>query len=245
MAPNLTNEQMIRHARTIALPEIGTEGVNRLMKASVIIVGAGALGCITAMYLAAAGIGCIGIIDFDTVGLSNLQRQLAYTETDLGLPKVQVLEIKLHAINPDVRIKAYNAMLTQANAPELLSSYDIIIEGSDNPATKYLVSDTAAALHRPCVIGGVRGFIGQITTQLPDGPTYRDFFPEPPETCGLTPCSTTGVLGPVPGLIASLQATEAIKLLTGIGCPLSGRLLQIDTLTMKVWELTESSDSSD
>ncbi|MDE6668611.1 MAG: HesA/MoeB/ThiF family protein [Muribaculaceae bacterium] len=239
MVSNLTNEQLIRHSRTIALPEIGTEGVMRLMNASVLIVGAGALGCITAMYLAAAGIGRIGIVDFDTVGLSNLQRQLAYTEDDLGRPKVQALETKLRAVNPDVRIESYNTVLTHANASELLSRYDIIIEGSDNPATKYLVSDTAYTLQRPCIIGGVRGFVGQITTQLPDGPTYRDFFPDLPEACGLTPCSATGVLGPVPGLIASLQATEAIKLLTDTGHPLTGRLLQIDTLTMRLSELSD------
>ncbi len=232
MSSLLNNEQLIRHSRTIALPEIGTEGVERLIKASVLVVGAGALGCIAAMYLAAAGVGRIGIVDFDTVGLSNLQRQLAYTEADLELPKTEALEAKLRAINPDTCIEVYNTMLTRENAAEMLSHYDVIIEGSDNPATKYLVSDTARALECPCIIGGVRGFTGQITTQLAEGPTYRYVFPELPETCGFTPCSTAGVLGPVPGVIASLQATEAIKVLTGIGCPLAGRLLQIDTLTM-------------
>lgn len=232
MISDLTNEQKIRHSRTIVLPEIGTEGVIRLMNASALIVGAGALGCITAMYLAAAGVGRIGIVDFDTVGLSNLQRQLAYTEADLGMSKVKALETKLYAVNPDVRIEAYNTALTHSNASELLGRYDISIEGSDNPATKYLVSDTARTLRRPCIIGGVRGFTGQITTQLAAGPTYRDIFPDLPEACGVLPCSAFGVLGPVPGLVASLQATEAIKLLTGAGRPLAGRLLQINTLTM-------------
>ena len=232
MPSQLTNEQLIRHSRTIALPEIGAEGIARLTEASVLVVGAGALGCIAAMYLAAAGVGRIGIIDFDTVGLSNLQRQLAYTEADLGVPKVQALEAKLRAINPDTCVESHNAILTRTNASELLSRYDLSIEGSDNPATKYLVSDTARTLRRPCIIGGVRGFTGQLTTQLAEGPAYRDIFPDLPETCGLTPCSTAGVLGPVPGLVASLQATEAIKLLTGTGRPLAGRLLQIDTLTM-------------
>lgn len=232
MTSDLSNEQLIRHSRSIALPEIGTEGIRRLMNASVLVVGAGALGCIAAMYLAAAGVGRIGIVDFDTVGLSNLQRQLAYTEADLGLPKVQVLEAKLRAINPDTCIESHNTMLLRTNVLELLSRYDISIEGSDNPTTKYLVSDTARTLRRPCIIGGVRGFTGQLTTQLAEGPVYRDIFPDLPERCDLTPCSTSGVLGPVPGLVGSLQATEVIKLLTGIGRPLTGRLLQIDTLTM-------------
>ena len=228
----LTKEQEVRYSREISLPEIGREGVQRLLGASVLVVGAGALGCITAMYLAAAGVGRIGVADFDTVGLSNLQRQLSYTEEDIGRPKADTLAAKLQAINSEIEVEIFGKMLTGGNITELMEKYDIIVEGSDNPSTKYLVSDAARKHGKPCIIGGVRGFIGQITTQLPEGPFYRDMFPDIPESCGLTPCSTLGVLGPVPGVVASLQATEVIKLITGAGTPLAGRLLQIDTLTM-------------
>ena len=223
----------LRYARQIALPEIGREGVERLLGSSVLIVGAGALGCISAMYLAAAGVGRIGVADFDKVGLSNLQRQLSYTEDDIGRPKADTLASKLRAINSGIEVEVIRRMLTKGNIAEYIERYDVVVEGSDNPSTKYLVSDAARTYGKPCVIGGVRGFIGQITTQLPEGPCYRDIFPDIPEQCGLTPCASLGVLGPVPGIIASLQATEVIKLITGAGVPLSGRLLQIDTLTMK------------
>lgn len=227
----------LRYAREIVLPEIGRGGVERLLGSSVLVVGAGALGCITAMYLAAAGVGKIGVADFDTVGLSNLQRQLSYTEDDIGRSKAKTLASKLKAINSSVKVDVIDRMLTKGNIAEYVGRYDIVVEGSDNPSTKYLVSDTARSYGKPCVIGGVRGFIGQLTTQLPEGPYYRDIFPDIPEQCGLTPCSALGVLGPVPGVIASLQATEVIKLITGAGQPLRGRLLQIDTLTMSTIEL--------
>ncbi|MDE5585849.1 MAG: HesA/MoeB/ThiF family protein [Muribaculaceae bacterium] len=232
-----TKEQEARYAREMSLPEIGREGVERLLGSSVLVVGAGALGCITAMYLAAAGVGRIGVADFDTVGLSNLQRQLSYTEEDIGRPKADTLAAKLKAINSEVEVEIIGRMLTRGNIAEYVERYDVIVEGSDNPSTKYLVSDTARAYGKPCVIGGVRGFVGQVTTQLTEGSCYRDIFPDIPEQCGLTPCSTLGVIGPVPGVIASLQATEVIKLITGVGQPLSGRLLQIDTLTMSIIEL--------
>lgn len=233
----MNKHEELRYARQISLPEIGREGVERLLASSVLIVGAGALGCISAMYLAAAGVGKIGVADFDTVGLSNLQRQLSYTEDDIDKPKADTLAEKLKAINSSVEVEVINMMLTKGNIAEYVGRYDIVVEGSDNPSTKYLVSDTAKALGKACVIGGVRGFIGQLTTQLPDGPFYRDLFPDIPERCGMTPCASIGVLGPVPGVIASLQATEVIKLITGAGQTLSGRLLQIDTLTMSTVEL--------
>ena len=233
----MQNYEELRYARQIALPEIGRKGMERLLGASVLVVGAGALGCISAMYLAAAGVGRIGVADFDKVGLSNLQRQLSYNESDIDRPKADTLASKLKAINSSVEIEVIDKMLTKANITEYVGRYDIVVEGSDNPSTKYLVSDTAMTEGKPCVIGGVRGFIGQITTQLPEGPCYRDIFPDIPVQCGLTPCASLGVLGPVPGVIASLQAAEVIKLITGAGRPLSGRLLQIDTLTMSIAEL--------
>ena len=233
----MNNSEELRYSRQIALPEIGREGQQRLLGASVLIVGAGALGCISAMYLAAAGVGRIGVADFDKVGLSNLQRQLSYSEFDIDRPKAAMLASKLRAINSSVDVEVINKMLTKGNITEYVGRYDIVVEGSDNPSTKYLVSDTARAQGKPCVIGGVRGSIGQVTTQLPEGICYRDIFPDIPEQCGLTPCASFGVLGPVPGVIASLQATEVIKLITGAGRLLSGRLLQIDTLTMSITEL--------
>lgn len=229
----MQNYDELRYSRQIALPEIGREGQERLLAASVLIVGAGALGCISAMYLAAAGVGRIGVADFDKVGLSNLQRQLSYTEADIDLSKAITLAAKLKAINSAVEVEVIDRILTKGNISDYLERYDIIIEGSDNPSTKYLVSDTARTIGKPCVIGGVRGFVGQLTTQLPEGPYYRDLFPDIPEKCGMTLCSTMGVLGPIPGVIASLQVTEVIKLITGAGTPLSGRLWQIDALNMQ------------
>lgn len=223
----------LRYAREISLPEIGREGVERLLGASVLVVGAGALGCVASMYLAAAGVGKIGVADFDKVSLSNLQRQLSYTEADLDHHKSDALALKLKAINSSVEVETIDRLLMKENITEYAKRYDIIVEGSDNPATKYLVSDSARLFGKPCVIGGVHGFIGQLTTQLPEGPYYRDIFPDITEQCGLTPCASMGVLGPVPGIVASLQAAEVIKLITGAGQPLIGRLLQIDTLTMQ------------
>ncbi len=230
----LDKEQELRYSREILLPEIGREGVERLLGSSVLVVGAGALGCIAAMYLAAAGVGRIGVADFDIIGLSNLQRQLSYTEADINRPKAEALASKIKAINSSVEVVVIDKMLTKANIGQYIERYEIVVEGSDNPSTKYLISDTAKAMGKPCVIGGVRGFIGQITTQLSEGPSYRDIFPDIPEQCGMTPCSSMGVLGPVPGIVASLQATEVIKLITGAGNPLCGRLFQIDTLTMNI-----------
>lgn len=221
-----------RYAREISLPEIGREGVERLLDASVLIIGAGALGTVAAMYLAAAGVGHIGIADFDIIGLSNLQRQLSFTEEDLGRPKALTLGSKIKAINSDTAVEIINKIMTGCNLAEYLTRYDIVVECSDNPATKYLVTDTARRFVKPCIIGSVKGFIGQITTQIPEGPSYRDIFPDIPKQCDLTLCAPIGVLGPVPGIIASLQATEVIKIITGSGRLLSGRLLQIDTLSM-------------
>lgn len=233
----LDKEQMVRYSRTIMLEEIGTEGQRRLLDGSVFIVGAGALGSICAMYLAASGIGRIGIIDFDTVGLSNLQRQLSYTESDLGQPKTDVLKRRLHEINSGITVEAYNRMLTCENAAELFAGYDVVVEGSDNPSTKYLVTDTAHRLGKPCVAGGVREFVGQVMTFPPYcATTYRDLFPDAPCESGFTPCSAGGVLGPLPGVVASMQAAEVIKLLTGINTGI-GHLLQIDLHTLTTTRL--------
>lgn len=230
----LTKEQRVRYSRTLMLPAIGEEGQERLLGSSVLIAGAGALGSICAMYLAASGVGRIGIADFDTIGLSNLQRQLSYTMDDLGKYKVDVLARRLREINPEVRVDEHRLMLSAGNIREIAGGYDVIVEGSDNPSTKYLVTDTATALGLPCVLGGVREFVGQVMT-FPGGTSgYRDLFPDAPCEGGFTPCSVGGVLGPLPGVIASMQAAEVIKLLTGNGLPGLGTMLQVDMLTLAV-----------
>ncbi|MBD5267365.1 MAG: HesA/MoeB/ThiF family protein [Bacteroides sp.] len=229
----LDKESLIRYSRTIMLPQVGEAGQLRLLAGSVMIVGAGALGSICAMYLAASGVGRIGIVDFDIVGLSNLQRQLSYTENDLGQSKVDVLGRRISGINSGIKVETHDEMLTSGNAVKLLEGYDIIVEGSDNPATKYLVTDTARSLEKPCVVGGVREFTGQVMTFTGSGTGYRDLFPDAPCGSGVTPCSLGGVLGPLPGIIASLQASQVIKLLCGTGASCKGEFFQIDVETMQ------------
>ncbi len=229
----LNNEERVRYSRTLMLSEIGESGQKKLLSSSVMIVGAGALGSICAMYLAASGIGRIGIADFDIVGLSNLQRQLSYSEKDLGKSKVDVLADRILSINSGIEVDVYDKMLTQSNVKEILAGYDIVIEGSDNPATKYMVADAAHDLDKPCIVGGVRDFIGQIMVFQPNGSSYREVFPDAPCSGGYTPCSVGGVLGPLPGVIASLQASEVIKIITGINSG-KGSFFQIDLRDMHV-----------
>ncbi len=223
-----------RYSRNILLSGFGKEGQIKLLNASVLIVGTGALGSIIAMYLAGSGIGRIGIADFDNIDISNLQRQLSFTEHDTGRSKVSVTAEKLHAINSSINVDIHDGLVTRQKAMEIFPSYDIIVEGSDNPATKYLVTDTALETGKPCVLGGVAQYKGQVMTIIPDsGLTYRTLFPKGADEGGYTPCSLGGVLGPLPGIIGSIQATEVIKLITGIGDTLSGKLLTVDALTMK------------
>lgn len=221
-----------RYSRAMMLPEIGEEGQRRLLSSSVMVVGAGALGSIVSMYLAGAGVGTIEIADFDRVDLSNLQRQLAFEEGDVGESKVKATARRLGAINSGIRIIAHEELIRRDRARELFSRQDVVVEGSDNPATKYMVSEICEELGKPCVIGGVAGWRGQVMTWQPGHLTYRDLYPEPAEGAGCTPCSQGGVMGPVPGIVGSVQATETIKLLTGAGAPLLDRLLTFDALTM-------------
>lgn len=229
---NLSKEQHRRYSRNIFLPEIGKEGQIKLLNASVLIVGTGALGSVVSMYLAAAGVGRIGLCDFDTIDISNLQRQLSFTEGDVGKKKVEVTADKLHAINSEIRLNVYDGMLRKERAKELFDEYDIIVEGSDNPNTKYMVTDIAQTLKKPCVLGGVAQFSGQVMTILPGGTTYRDLFPDAAGDGEFMPCSIGGVLGPVPGIVGSIQATEVIKLITAAGNPLASQILTIDALNM-------------
>ncbi len=227
---DLSKEQRLRYSRNLLLPEIGKEGQRRLLDSRVLIVGTGALGSIAAMYLAASGVGHITLADYDTVDISNLQRQLSFSTADCGSMKVDAARSRMASINPDVTVDVFARMITGENAHGLFSGHDLVIEGSDNPATKYLVTDTCAELQIPCVLGGVTQFQGQVMSWAPGHPTYRDLFPEQAEAGGYTPCSLGGVLGPLPGVIASTQACEAVKILTGAGTPLYGKLFMVDML---------------
>lgn len=233
----MDNENRIRYARTIALPQIGDQGQQRLLEARVLIVGAGALGSAAALQLAAAGVGMLRIVDFDTVGLSNLPRQTAYTTGDLGKPKVTALAARLRDANPGVTVEPVEGLATGANFPDLAQGMDLVVEGSDNPATKYMVARKAREAGLTVVLAGVNGFDGQLMTFGPDdSPRYDDIFPEPASTsatCALgTTCSQGAVYSPLPVILGTLQAAEAIKTLTGAGDTLRGRLLLLDLLHM-------------
>jgi sulfur-carrier protein adenylyltransferase/sulfurtransferase len=231
-------EEVTRYARHITLPEVGWEGQHRLRSARVAIVGAGGLGSPIGLYLAAAGVGRIGIIDFDVVDLSNLQRQVLYATTDVGRPKVDVAAARLRAVNPNTDIVTHAVRLTQDNALEILAQYDVVIDGTDNFPTRYLVSDACVLLGLPYVYGSILRFEGQVSVFTGrDGPCYRCLFREPPPP-GLVPsCAEGGVLGVLPGIIGSLQALEAIKLILGRGDTLIGRLALFDALTFRWREL--------
>lgn len=234
----LTPDEKRRFSRNIMLPEIGPDGQRKLFDAKVLLVGCGALGTVAAMYLAASGVGTLGLVDFDTIDISNLQRQLAFTTGDVGKPKATVLEEKLLAVNPSVKINRHDGLLRRKNAAEIIDDYDVVIEGSDNPDTKHLVSETCRQLGKPCVVGGVRGVNGQVLTFKPGHAAYGDFFPEAAAAGGYTPCSLGGVLGPLTGVVGSIQACEAIKLIVGFGQPLVDTLLLIDTPTMQFTRIT-------
>ncbi len=235
---DLSPEELQRYARHIVLPDVGLEGQRRLKAARVLVVGAGGLGSPVALYLAAAGVGTLGLVDFDDVDASNLQRQVLYGEWDIGRSKLDAAEERLQSANPHVRIEKHPVKLTSANALEILGSYDVIVDGTDNFPTRYLVNDACVLLGKPCVYGSIYRFEGQVSVFDADkGPCYRCLFREPPPP-GLVPsCAEGGVLGVLPGVIGSLQALEAIKLITGAGEPLVGRLLLFDALKLRWREL--------
>ncbi|MEJ2216511.1 MAG: molybdopterin-synthase adenylyltransferase MoeB [Gemmatimonadota bacterium] len=236
--PGMSPEELQRYARHIVLPDVGLEGQRRLKAARVLVVGAGGLGSPAALYLAAAGVGTLGLVDFDDVEASNLQRQVLYGEWDIGRPKLDAAEERLQAVNPHVRVEKHPVKLTSANALEILGRYDIVVDGSDNFPTRYLVNDACVLLGKPCVYGSIYRFEGQVSVfDARSGPCYRCLFREPPPP-GLVPsCAEGGVLGVLPGVIGSLQALETIKLITGAGQPLVGRLLLFDALKLRWREL--------
>jgi sulfur-carrier protein adenylyltransferase/sulfurtransferase len=229
-----------RYSRQILLPEIGPAGQLKLLNASVLVIGAGGLGSPALLYLAAAGIGRLGIVDFDVVDVSNLQRQVLFATDDLGKNKAKVAAEKLHQLNPAIEVAVNETRMDSGNAFALIENYDVVIDGSDNLPTRYLVNDACVLLHKPLVYGSVFQFEGQASVfNLLDvdgthGPNYRDLFPEPPPPELVPSCSEGGVLGVLPGFIGTIQATEAIKIITGIGKTLSGRLLLYDALDFSI-----------
>ncbi|MBI4209336.1 MAG: molybdopterin-synthase adenylyltransferase MoeB [Deltaproteobacteria bacterium] len=234
----LTKDQIARYSRHLIMPEVGPEGQKRLLSASVLTIGAGGLGSPLALYLAAAGVGRIGIVDHDVVDFSNLQRQIIHREADLNRPKVESAKERINSINSDVKVETYQERLTSENAMEIFKNYDIIIDGTDNFATRYLVNDACVLLGKPNVYGSIFRFEGQVSVfDAHRGPCYRCLYPEPPPP-GLVPsCAEGGVLGILPGIVGTLQAAEAIKLILGKGEPLIGRLLVLNVLDMEIREL--------
>lgn len=226
------------------LPGVGGEGQRKLLGAKVLVVGAGGLGSPAALYLAAAGVGTLGILDSDRVDVSNLQRQILHATDDIGRPKVESAAEHLSALNPTVRIVSHDTLLSSDNAMELLGPYDVIVDGTDNFPSRYLLNDATQLLGKPLVYGSVQQFDGQATVFLPGdaGPCYRCLFPEPPPPGAVRSCAEAGVFGVLPGIVGSIQATEAIKLILGLGDTLAGRLLAFDALRMDFTEVRVSRD---
>ncbi len=241
--PPLSQEELLRYSRHLILPEVGLSGQRRLKAAGVLVVGAGGLGSPLALYLAAAGVGRIGIVDFDRVDASNLQRQILYGTGSVGRPKLEAARARLGDLNPGVRVDLHETRLTSANALDLLAPYDVIVDGTDNFPTRYLVNDACALLGKPNVYGSIFRFEGQASVfDARVGPCYRCLYPDPPPP-GLVPsCAEGGVLGVLPGVIGVIQGIETLKLLLGVGAPLIGRLLLFDALTLSFRELALRKD---
>ncbi len=251
--PTVLNEaQRVRYSRHTLLNEVGEAGQIKLLNSKVLLIGAGGLGSPAAMYLAAAGVGTLGIVDFDTVDVSNLQRQLLHGAKDVGKPKVESAAARIADINPDVKVVAYREPITSHNAFDIIRAYDVVLNGSDNFPTRYLVNDACHMLGKPLVDASIFMFEGQVTIYQPAipeegiaaGPCYRCLFPDPPPPGEVPSCAEAGVLGVLPGIVGSMQAVEAIKLLLAIGDPLIGKLLMIDTLDQSYRTLNVQRDAT-
>jgi sulfur-carrier protein adenylyltransferase/sulfurtransferase len=241
---SLSHEELLRYSRHLTLPEVGLAGQSKLKQARVLLVGAGGLGSPAALYLAAAGVGTLGIVDFDVVDRSNLQRQILHGTSDIGTAKTDSARAHLHDINPHVGLEMFSEKLSSANALEMLKRYDVIVDGSDNFPTRYLVNDACVLLGKPMVYGAVFRFDGQVSVfSATTGPCYRCLYAEPPPPDLVPSCAEGGVLGVLPGIIGSLQALEAIKLILGVGESLVGRLLLFDGRRMQFRELLLEKDS--
>ena len=242
-APALSNREVARYSRHLIMPEVGMEGQRKLKAASVLCIGAGGLGSPVALYLAAAGVGRLGIVDFDVVDYSNLQRQIIHGTSDVGRPKLESARDRLAEINPEVTVVTHDVMLSSANALDLLSGYDIVVDGTDNFPTRYLVNDACVILGKPNVYGSIFRFEGQASVfATKDGPCYRCLYPEPPPPGLIPSCAEGGVLGLLPGVIGTIQATEVVKLIIGAGEPLINRFMIYDALQMRFRELKLKKD---
>jgi adenylyltransferase/sulfurtransferase len=235
----LSNEERVRYSRHLTMPEVGIDGQRRLKAAHVLCIGAGGLGSPAALYLAAAGVGTIGIVDFDDVDLSNLQRQILHGTKDIGRSKLESARDRLRDANPNIEVELHQCRFSSENASELVARYDLVVDGSDNFPTRYLSNDVCVFARRPNIYGSIFRFDGQSTVFAPHmgGPCYRCLFPEPPAPGTIPNCAEAGVLGVLPGIIGMVQAIEAIKLILGVGEPLIGRLLHFEALKMKFREL--------
>jgi molybdopterin/thiamine biosynthesis adenylyltransferase/rhodanese-related sulfurtransferase len=236
--PSLSKEEILRYSRHLIMPEVGMDGQLKLKAAKVLCIGTGGLGAPLGLYLAAAGVGRIGLVDFDVVDSTNLQRQVLFGTKDVGRPKIAAAADRLRDLNPDIRIDTFEAQLSSDNALDIMKDYDIVVDGTDNFPTRYLVNDACVLLGKPNVYGSIFRFEGQISIfGSPDGPCYRCLYPEPPPP-GLVPsCAEGGVLGVLPGIVGTIQAAETLKLIIGKGDPLIGRLMLFDALAMKFREL--------
>jgi len=235
----LSNEERVRYSRHLTMPEVGIDGQRRLKAAHVLCIGAGGLGSPSALYLAAAGVGTIGIVDFDDVDLSNLQRQILHGTKDIGRSKLESARDRLRDANPNIEVQLHECRFSSENASELVARYDLVVDGSDNFPTRYLSNDVCVFARRPNIYGSIFRFDGQSSVFAPHlgGPCYRCLFPEPPAPGTIPNCAEAGVLGVLPGIIGMVQAIEAIKLILGVGEPLIGRLLHFEALKMKFREL--------
>jgi molybdopterin/thiamine biosynthesis adenylyltransferase/rhodanese-related sulfurtransferase len=240
---SLTPDQRRRYSRHLLIPEVGEDGQRKLLEAKVLLIGAGGLGSPAALYLAAAGVGTLGVVDADIVDDSNLQRQVIHTTERIGIPKVESARLTIEALNPDVKVIKHEVRLDQSNVLDIFAQYDVILDGTDNFATRYLINDACVLLDKPNAHGSIFRFEGQATTFVPgEGPCYRCLFPTPPPPELAPSCAEAGVLGLLPGTIGVIQATEVAKLILGIGQPLIGRLLTYDALEMEFRELRLSRD---
>ena len=231
----LSREQCRRYNRHLILEGFGPEAQSRLLQAKVLLVGAGGLGSPVALYLAAAGVGTIGVVDGDTVSITNLQRQVLHSTKDINRPKVEVARERIEAMNPDVNVRTYELYLNEANAMKLIESYDFVIDGTDNFATKYLVNDACVMLGKAFTMGGISKYSGQLMTHVPGSACYRCLFPEPPAKQDVETCAMVGVLGSIAGMLGTVQATECLKYLAGVGQLLTNSMLTFDALSMQ-WQ---------
>jgi len=240
----LTSDQIFRYSRQIVLPGVGEAGQKRLHGAKVLIVGVGGLGSPSSLYLAGAGVGTLGIVDYDVVDESNLHRQIIHSASSVSASKLESARARLTSLNPNVDVVTYDGPLNEANAESIMRDYDMVIDGSDNFPTRYVINDMCMSLGKPYIYGAVLQYAGQACVFLPGGPCYRCLYPEPPADGDVPGSAVAGILGAVPGLIGAIQATEAMKLIIGMGTSLAGRLLLYDAMAMRFREISVRQDPS-